>query len=168
MIPPPDETAPTNASETALGTEGDPDPTERADQRLEEALEARGARDPRGFYRERLRTLKESDPERYQKAVVYYGETLIPEVAGGDADPLVAWTRYGLLLAEAVAEGRTVSVDGSGRSHPPTDPPDPDHLLLHLPDDTGHRALLVALPPELSEAQRATYDVLVEGRQKQR
>ncbi len=164
MTPPPDETAPSNASPA----EGDSDPAERADRRLEETLEARGARDPRGFYRDRLRTLKESDPEGYRTAVAYYGDTLIPEVADGEVDPLVAWTRYGLLLARAVAEGRTVSVDGSGRAHPPADPPEPDHLLLHLPDDTGRRALLVALPPSLTEAQRATYDVLVEGRQKQR
>ena len=37
-------------------------------------------------------------------------------------------------------------------------------LILHLPEKG--RALLVALPPSLSSAQRATYDVLVAGKQK--
>jgi len=160
MTPPPDGSAP--------APDADTDPARAADTRLEEALEARGARDPRDFYRDRLRTLKDADPEGYREAVAYYTDTLIPEVAGGEVDPLEAWTRYGLFLARTVAEGRTVSVDGSGRAQAPADPPEADHLLLHLPDDAGERALLVALPPSLTEAQRATYDVLVEGKQKQR
>jgi hypothetical protein len=140
---------------------------QEADRRLEEALEARGARDPREFYRQRLRDLKGADPAAYAEAVAYYRDTLIPEVASG-AEPLAAWTRYGRRLAEATAAGRTVSVDGTGVAHPWTDPPDPEHLVLHLPDDAGRPALLVGLPAEPSPAQRATYDVLVSGRQKPR
>lgn len=144
------------------------DVTKEADRRLEEALEARGARDPREFYRERLRALKERSSEGYQEAVAYYRDTLLPAVVGGSVDPLEAWTRYGRRLAEASAPGRTVAVDATGRAEPWSDPPPLDHLILHLPEDTGQRALLVGLPAELSPAQRATYDVLVAGRQKPR
>jgi hypothetical protein len=135
-----------------------------ADEALEAALTAAGARDPREFYRERLRELKRADPSEYETAVTYYRDTLIPEVAEGTRDPLEAWTEYGRRLAAALAPGRTVSIDGTGLAHEYTGP-QPDLLILHLPDANGARALLVGLPRVLSDAQRATYDVLVEGRQ---
>jgi hypothetical protein len=138
---------------------------EKADRVLEEALERTGARDPRDFYRERLRSLKGTDAEAYGAAVEYYRGTLLPSVASEEEDPLAAWTEYGRTLAEAVASGRTVSIDETGRSEP-YDGPRQDRLILHLPDDGGQRALLVGLPPELSPAQRATYDVLVAGKQR--
>lgn len=141
------------------------DLTPAADRALEAALEAAGARDPREFYRERLRELKRERPGEYESAVAYYRDTLIPEVASGDVDPLVAWTEYGRRLAVALAPGRTVSVDATGFAHEHGDP-DPDRLILHLPDERGARALLVGLPPELTPAQRATYRVLVEGKQR--
>lgn len=141
------------------------DLTAEADRRLQDALDAVGARDPREFYRERLRELKQANPQGYQEAVAYYRDTLIPTVAGGDAPPLEAWTEYGRRLAEAAAPGRTVSVDGTGRAHPYAPPAAPDRLVLHLPDQPG-RALLVGLPAELTDAQRATFDVLVQGKQK--
>ncbi|MDX1645633.1 MAG: hypothetical protein R3304_00710 [Longimicrobiales bacterium] len=140
---------------------------EKADRILQEALDRSGARDPRPFYRDRLRTLKESDPEGYSTAVAHYTDTLIPSVASGERDPLDAWTEYGRALAEAVASGRTVCIDRSGRSRT-YEGPARDHLILHLPDDRGTRALLVGLPPTLTPAQRATYDVLVAGKQRLR
>lgn len=136
----------------------------KADRLFEEALETTGARDPRPFYRERLLALKDADPEGYATAVAYYRETLVPDIASGKAEPLDAWTEYGRTLAEAVAKGRTVAVDGTGEARP-YEGPSRDHLILHLPDDGG-RALLVGLPAALSSAQRATYDVLVAGKQK--
>lgn len=141
------------------------DRTNEADRILEEALERAGARDPREFYRDRLRTLKETNPEGYQSAVRYYRDTLIPSVASGEADPLEAWTEYGRTLAEAVARGRTVTIDGTGQAHP-YEGPVGDHLILHLPDDGGAKALLVGLPPEPTPAQRATYAVLVAGKKR--
>lgn len=141
------------------------DVTARADKALEDALAETGARDPREFYRDRLRDLKGSNPEGYESAVRYYRETLLPSIAEG-APPLGAWTEYGRTLAQAVTPGHTVSIDESGRSHP-YEGPDPERLLLHLPEGKG-RALLVGLPPELSPAQRATYDVLVAGKQRSR
>jgi hypothetical protein len=141
------------------------DAMQRADQNLEKALAASGARDPRDFYRDRLRELKKANPEGYERAVHYYRETLIPAVATGDQDPLGAWTEYGRKLAEALVPGRTVSIDRTGRAHP-FEEPRADRLVLHLPDKRGGRALLVGLPPELTPAQHATYDVLVSGKQR--
>jgi hypothetical protein len=139
--------------------------TAEADRALEAALAASGARDPREFYRERLRELKRTSPDAYGSAVAYYTETLIPEVAGGRRDPLEAWTEYGRRLADALAPGRTVGVDETGRAHP-WERHERDRLVLHLPDEKGARVLLVGLPPTLSDAQRATYDVLVAGKQR--
>jgi hypothetical protein len=135
-----------------------------ADKALEAALAEAGARDPREFYRERLRELKRADAGAYETAVAYYRDTLIPRVAGGDCDPLDEWTEYGRRLASALAPGRTVSVDDTGLARE-YEGPARDHLVLHIPDGKG-RALLVGLPTKLSPAQRATYDVLVEGKQK--
>jgi hypothetical protein len=136
-----------------------------ADRALEEALARTGARDPREFYRERLRELKRANPAEYERAVAYYTTTLIPEVAAGRTEPLAAWTEYGRMLAAALAPGRTVSIDETGRAHA-YDGPAPDRLVLHLPEENGARALLVGLPSVLSDAQRATYDVLVAGKQR--
>lgn len=142
------------------------DLTEAADRRLEEALQAEGARDPREYYRDRLRELKSLDGDGYRDAVAYYRETLIPEVASGAVDPLAAWTEYGRRLAECLAPGRTVTIDATGRSHPYEHPPPRDHLILHLPEGLGARAILVGLPPDPTPSQRATYDVLVSGKQR--
>lgn len=141
------------------------DTQSRADEKLEEAMAATGARDPREFYRARLRELKQADAEAYDKAVAYYRDTLVPAVASGEAEPLVAWTEYGRELMELTAPGRTMAVDPEGRAEPYRAPAPLDRLVLHLPDARRGRALLVALPPEPTRAQRATYDLLVEGRQ---
>jgi hypothetical protein len=144
------------------------DLTAQADRRLAEALEAEGSRDPREYYRERLRDLKSVDPEAYRSAVAYYRDTLIPGVASGKMHALGAWTEYGRRLAQSLAPGRTVTVDVSGLAHEYAEPADRSHLVLHLPDGGKARAFLVALPSELSPAQRATYDVLVAGKQVRR
>ncbi len=142
--------------------------TETADGILQEALEASGARDPREFYRDRLKELREANPDGYQAAVAYYRDTLIPAVAGREQAPLDAWTEYGRRLAESLAPGRTVSIDESGRSQAYGGGAPGGRLVLHLPEGKAYRALLVALPPELSPAQRATYDVLVSGKHRAR
>lgn len=141
---------------------------ERADQLLDEAIEAAAARDPREFYRERLRELRERNPEAYGAAVRYFEETLVPDVASEGAEPLTAWMEYGRYLAELTAPGRTVVVDPTGRARPYEVPAPREALVLHMPSGSRGRALLVGLPPELSEAQRATYDWLVAGRLKLR
>ncbi|NIP60126.1 MAG: hypothetical protein GWM92_17495 [Gemmatimonadetes bacterium] len=143
----------------------DDDLRDEATRRFEEALERTGARDPRDYYRNRLRELKSRDPEAYEDAVRHYGEELIPSIAEGEVDPLEAWQGYGRRIAELTAPGRTVEIDAHGRSHPFDPPTSPDRVVLHLPDDRKQRALLVSLPPDPTRAQKATYDLLVEGRQ---
>ena len=138
------------------------DPQERAEARLQEALEQSGARDPREYYRSRLKALRDEDRGAYETAVAYYRDVLIPGIAGG-GEPLAAWTEYGRTLAELHGPGRTVSIDATGRSTPYVAPAPADHLILHLPDSTRSETLLVGLPTELTAAQRATYDWLVKG-----
>ncbi len=140
-----------------------------ADARFAEALAAAGARDPRDYYRDRLRDLKRSNPEGYAEAVAYYRDTLIPSIAEGGAEPLAAWREYGLLIARTTAPGRTVAVDGTGRARPYEPPGEPSDMILHLPNNAKQGpALLVGLPPVLSEAQTATFDWLAAGRRAQK
>lgn len=139
----------------------------RADALLDEALAASGARDPREFYRTRLKALRETDRSAYDRAVAWYRDELLPSIVDG-ADPLAAWTEYGRTLAELHGPGRTVAVDPAGSATPYTPPADPSHLVLHLPEASREPALLVGLPLDLSPAQRATYDWLVQGRHRLR
>ena len=143
----------------------DAETREAADGRFEAALEASGARDPRDFYRTALRELKDVNPSAYEEAVRHFQEVLVPSIASGEADPLLAWREYGRLIAEVTAKGKTVVIDDSGRSQPYGSSTPLDRLVLHLPD-AGGRALLVALPPKLSPAQRATWELLVQGKQR--
>src|SRR5690606_19528330 len=85
-----------------------------ADQRFAHALARAGARDPRDFYRERLRALRERDEGAFHRALQYYERRLLPAVASPDSDPLAEWLEYGRILAELSAEGRTVQVDRTG------------------------------------------------------
>ena len=133
-----------------------------ADRKLEAALAATGARDPREFYRERLRELKAVDRVAYEQAVEYYKGTLVPSVARGD-DPLPTWTDYGKRLAELTIPGTTVTVDRGGVSRPYESPAPLDALVLHMPTGRG-RSVVVGIPAELSRAQRASFDLLVNGK----
>ena len=71
-------------------SETDDDQVARADRLLEEALERTGARDPRDYYRERLRELKQRDEQGYERAVQHYREVLVPAIAVDGEDPLAA------------------------------------------------------------------------------
>jgi len=138
---------------------------EQAVTRFEEALEQAGARDPRDHYRDLLRELKGRDADAYERAVEHFQDVLIPGIASGELEPLAAWREYGCKLAEWIAEGRTVEIDDTGLSRPHDPSTDGDRLVLHLPDDTGQKAILVSLPEDVTSAQRATYDLLVAGKQ---
>lgn len=134
---------------------------ERAERRFQQARERAGAKDPRDFYRERLRELRERDESAYRRAVDYFERTLVPNVARDDSDPLHEWLEYGRLLAELTAPGETVRIDPTGLSTPYAPPVAADDLVLHLPASTREPALPIGLPPRLSPAQRAAYDLLV-------
>lgn len=136
---------------------------ERADRRFAEALRSGGARDPRDFYRTRLRELRAQDDRAFQRALDHFEQVLTPAVAADGSDPLAEWLDYGCLLAELMEPGRPVCIDVSGRSRPYTRPVAAEDLVLHLPTSGRARALAVGLPPTLSPAQRATYDLLVGG-----
>ena len=138
---------------------------DRADELFEEALSEAGTRDPRAFYREQLKELKRADASRYEEAVTYYSDVLLPSIAEDERDPVTAWQEYGARLAEWTNPGRPVEIDGSGRSHPHEPPAAADRMVLHLPDGKG-RAIVVALPRDLTPAQRATYDWMVSGERK--
>jgi hypothetical protein len=136
---------------------------DQANQRFEEALERTGARDPREFYRQRLRELRERSPEAYRRAIEYFETRLVPAVAAENSDPFQEWLEYGRVLARLVADGRTVQIDESGRARDYARPVPLDHLVLHLPVSSREPILLVGLPNRLSPAQRATYELLVTG-----
>lgn len=140
-------------------------PQQKADALLEATLQATGARDPREFYRERLKELRAESVSGYEKAVAHYTSTLIPSIVDG-VNPLDAWTEYGRTLAQLRAPGRTVCIDATGRSEPWAFPPKAGSLILHLPEEKRKKALIVGLPSELSDAQRSTWEWLVSGKLK--
>jgi hypothetical protein len=133
----------------------------RADQRFDDALKATGARDPRDHFRKVLTEMRASNPAAYKEALAYFTTRLIPAVAADGSDPVGEWLEYGRVLATLQAPGRTVQIDPTGRSTPYAPPIPIDRLVLHLPDATSAKAILVGLPPEMSPAQRAAYDLLV-------
>ena len=141
---------------------------DRADRIFEEALGKAGAKDPREFYRTRLREMKADNPEAYRDAVAYYENDLVPSIAEAGDDPLMAWQRFGCRVAELTVPGTPIEIDATGRRRPYAPPTPPDRMVLHIPQGSSSRALVVGLPPELSAAQLATYDLLVGGRQKMR
>lgn len=136
---------------------------EIADRRLEDALEARGIEDPRGFYREWLRFLREIDAGAFEKARRYYEDVLLPRIAQQGADPVAEWLEYGCRLAELSGPGRLVDIDETGRARTARPPLPSGRFVLFLPDASREPARVVNLPRRLSDAQRATYALLVEG-----
>ncbi len=137
----------------------------RADELLEETLKRTRVQDPRVFCRERLRAMKVTNLEAYHQAVESYEKELIPSIAEGGADPLTAWQEYGCRLAEFQVPGKPIEVDPTGRTHPYQPPTSHDRMILYVPEASRGRALVLALPSELSSAQQATHDLLVSGRQ---
>ena len=140
----------------------------RANELLEEVLKRTRVRDPRDFCRERLRALKNANPAAYDQAVRSYEQELIPSIAERKADALTAWQEYGCRLAELQLPGKPMEVDPTGRTHPYVPPTPHDRMILHIPEGTKSRALVLGLPAKLSSAQEATHDLLVAGRQQLR
>jgi hypothetical protein len=134
-----------------------------ADAILADILGKKSVRDPREICRKQLQNLKQDDHNAYQKALAYYEETLLPEITQNDKDCLVAWQKYGCFVANLRDPGSPVEIDTSGNLHDYNDPTPMDRMVLHIPDITSHRALPITLPLEMSEAQAATYDLLVKG-----
>jgi hypothetical protein len=112
--------------------------------------------------------LKADNPEAYRDAVAYYENELVPSIAEAGDDPVTAWQRFGCRVAELTVAGTPMEIDATGRTLPYQPPTPVDRMVLHVPKGTKGRALVVGLPPELSAAQLATYDLLGGGRQKLR
>lgn len=133
-----------------------------ADARLEAAIAAAGLADPRVPCRARLRQLRSSDAGAFDRALAYYENELVPRVAE-DGDPVAEWLAYGKMLAELSGSGHVVAVDGSGRARPASDVPGAD-LLLFMPENTSDPAMVLQSPADVTPAQRATIQLLVERR----
>jgi hypothetical protein len=139
----------------------DDDLRARADARFDQALKQTGARDPRGFYRDQLKELKAGSPDGFRRALRYFEETLIPTVASEGSDPVAEWLEYGRMLASLAVPGRTVQIDGGGRALDYARPVPLESMVLHLPENASRPALVLGIPPKLTPAQRASYDLLV-------
>lgn len=137
---------------------------DRADARLEEALERDGLNDPRGLYRDWLRALRERDAAAFDEARRYYEETLLPRVAEGETHPIESWLDYGRRLAELTGPGEIFEIDNEGRAHARPSSNARERLVLFIPESTREPVRLLNLPTRLAAAQRATIDLLVEGR----
>lgn len=137
---------------------------EEADRRYEIRIQETGARDPREFYRDILRDLRETDVEAYKEMVARYEAEVVLPLAEGSRDPLLIWLQFGRVLAQRAAPGRLMLVDATGRAKPAPEQLSWGDLLLQLPDEPRSRALPVGIPPEPTPAQRATLDLLVTGR----
>ena len=129
-----------------------------ADERTDRAIGDAPFEDFREAYRERLRWLKDSQPQGFTRALSHYNDILVPNIAAG-ADPLAEWLDYGRLLGNLSGKGNAVIIDDSGRSFPFERPI--EGLILHLPDDTNVPALALAVPRRLSDAQKATLSLLI-------
>jgi hypothetical protein len=139
----------------------DPDLRARAEARLAEAARAQGLADPRPAYRERLRHLRQSHPEAFDRAVEHFEQRVLPALA--EHDPLPVWIEYGCFLAALTAEGKATRIDETGRAATWT-PDDPAGLVLFIPDDTASDVMVLCQPDALSAAQQATMTLLVERR----
>jgi hypothetical protein len=129
-----------------------------ADERTDQAIGSAPFEDFREAYRERLRWLKDSQPHGFTRALSHYNDILVPNIAAG-SDPLVEWLEYGRLLGNLSGAGKVMRIDETGRAFPLDDRI--DGLVLHLPEDTNVPALALAVPRQLSDAQKATLGLLI-------
>ena len=127
----------------------------RVEELTEQAIAASPYADFREAYRDRLRWLKDAQPQGFTTALEHYNSVLVPNIEAGN-DPLREWLDYGRRLGELSGAGKVMSIDETGRASE-----NGNGLVLHLPDDTSVPALALAVPRNLSEAQRATLDLLV-------
>jgi hypothetical protein len=131
-----------------------------ADERTDQAIGSAPFEDFREAYRERLRWLKDGQPQGFTRALSHYNDILVPNIAAG-ADPLIEWMEYGRLLGNLSGAGKVMRIDETGRAFPAVEAT--EGLILHLPEDTNVPALALAVPKALSDAQKATLSLLIKG-----
>jgi hypothetical protein len=131
-----------------------------AEARLEAAAARLGLADPRPALRERLRQLRDTQPELFRRAIEHYEATVLPALT--DDEPLAGWLEYGRFIGQLTGNGRLTAIDADGRAAPHRPPAGAGMVVLFLPEDTAVGALLVAAPLQPSAAQQATIQLLVE------
>jgi hypothetical protein len=135
----------------------------QAEARLTRAAAELGLADPRPPLRERLKRLREAQPDAFDRAVHHYETAVLPALTVDE--PLTAWLEYGRFLGELTAAGRLLIVERTGRAIPLAVPaaalPATGTLALYVPDDAGEDVLVAALPLDPSPAQEATLALLV-------
>lgn len=134
--------------------------------RLDEALSAANALDPRDSFRDALRALKERDAAKFEEAKRHFEGFVVPRVAEPDSDPLAEWLKYGYELARRSGAGALHAIDPSGLARPAEEgePPGPGELLLFIPNDGRTPVLELAGPASPTPPQEATRDLLVRGK----
>lgn len=135
---------------------------ERAEARLSAAAAELALAEPMAPLRERLRTLRESHRDAYDRAVRHYTETVQPALLA--EDPVTAWLDYGRFIGELTSNGRLVHVDATGRAAPWRPPTGAGALVLFVPEDNAVEAFVAIAPAAPTPAQEATVDLLVHGR----
>ncbi len=123
-------------------------------------MDQHGVADVQPAYRVLLRRLKASQPSSYDVAVSRYERELLPTLEAGEEDPLRLWLDYGMWIAQQLHRGHVVAVDDTGLAMPVDDELPLDRLLLHVPEKSNERAIVLAQPARLSEAQTETVQLL--------
>lgn len=139
----------------------DPELRTRAEDRLTDAARALGLADPRPPYRERLRLLRQTQPEAFASAIQHYEQRVLPELAADD--PVPVWVEYGRYLGSLTSEGSVTRVDEQGRATAWTAEA-PAALVLFIPEETAGEVLVLCQPMAPTAAQQATMALLVERR----
>jgi hypothetical protein len=133
-----------------------------AEARLEQSAAALGLADPRPPYRERLRSLRETHPDAFQRALTHYENVVLPAMTSGDA--LTAWLSYASFLAGLTADGELHTIDETGRASVYAGSLAARSLVLFVPVETSEAVLVAAAPLQPSAAQQATVELLVNRR----
>lgn len=127
--------------------------------RYRQALDAYGLEDLQPLYRRLLVRLKSANAAAYEEAVARYRSDVEAVVDDAD-DPVALWIGYGAWLAPRLAPGELMTVDENGRARSAESPPPLGTMLMHLPGDRKHPAILLAMPADPSPAQRETAELL--------
>jgi hypothetical protein len=135
-----------------------------AEARLAEAAAAHHLSDPRQPLRERLRQLRERQPDAFSRAVAHYEEQVLPLLAAGE--PLVAWLDYARFVGQLTSNGRLTAIDETGLAVTlkAAAAPLPGTLVLFVPEDNAIDTLVALAPAAPSPAQDATVALLVQRR----
>ncbi|MGH7448704.1 MAG: hypothetical protein ACREK1_06440 [Longimicrobiales bacterium] len=139
----------------------DPELRTRAEARLAEAATAQDLADPRPAYRERLRQLRQTRPDAFNRAIEHYEKRVLPALS--EDEPLRVWLEYGRFLASLTGEGQAMQIDAAGRAAAWT-PGSPAGLVLFIPVDDAADILVLSQPAAATPAQHATLALLVERR----